>query len=191
MRRINPRGPAAGYPISQPPVKLEARINDPHKIWKLSPMDLKSYSRWYEYSRARDDMFKATDTPWAPWHVIRSDDKKRTRLNTIAHLLSQVPYEEAPRETPVLPSGRSRRVTWTPTIRTSSCPNSNGEKGERRDILTRAPPEHFAFRRTFSCKNCGHVLSFTKHFSILGRRDRGVDSLTTKAGGPGNGAAKA
>ena len=66
-------------------------------------MDLKSYSRWYDYSRARDDMFKATDTPWAPWHVIRSDEKKRARLNTIAHLLSKIPYEELPRDKPVLP----------------------------------------------------------------------------------------
>jgi polyphosphate kinase len=83
--------------------RLEARIKDPRKIWKLSPMDLKSYNRWYDYSRARDDMFKATDTPWAPWHVIQSDDKKRARLNAIAHLLSQIPYEEVPREKPDLP----------------------------------------------------------------------------------------
>jgi len=83
--------------------RLEARIDDPRKIWKLSPMDLKSYSRWYDYSRARDDMFKATDTPWAPWHVVRSDDKKRARLNVIAHLLSQIPYEDLPREKTVLP----------------------------------------------------------------------------------------
>ena len=83
--------------------RLEGRISDPRKIWKLSPMDLKSYSRWYDYSRARDDMFKATDTPWAPWHVVRSDDKKRARLNVISHLLSQIPYEEPPREKPVLP----------------------------------------------------------------------------------------
>ena len=83
--------------------RLEARINDPRKIWKLSPMDLKSYSRWYDYSRARDDMFKATDTPWAPWHVIRSDDKKRARLNAISHLLSQIPYEDLPHDKPVLP----------------------------------------------------------------------------------------
>ena len=75
--------------------RLEARIDDPRKIWKLSPMDLKSYSRWYDYSRARDDMFKATDTPWAPWHVVRSDDKKRARLNAISHLLSQIPYRGA------------------------------------------------------------------------------------------------
>jgi polyphosphate kinase 2 len=83
--------------------RLEARIDDPRKIWKLSPMDLKSYSRWYDYSRARDDMFKATDTPWAPWHVVRSDDKRRARLNLISHLLAQFPHEDLPREKPVLP----------------------------------------------------------------------------------------
>jgi len=83
--------------------RLEGRIHDPRKIWKLSPMDLKSYSRWYDYSRARDDMFQATDTAWAPWYVVRSDDKRRARLNVISHLLSQVPYEELSREKPVLP----------------------------------------------------------------------------------------
>jgi polyphosphate kinase len=83
--------------------RLKSRIDDPRKIWKLSPMDLKSYSRWYDYSRARDDMFTATDTPWAPWRVVRSDDKKRARLNVIAHLLSQIPYQEPQREKPVLP----------------------------------------------------------------------------------------
>jgi len=83
--------------------RLEARIDDPRKIWKLSPMDLKSYGRWYDYSRARDDMFKATDTPWAPWHVVRSDDKRRARLNIISHLLSQIPYKELPRDKPKLP----------------------------------------------------------------------------------------
>ena len=77
--------------------RLEARIDDGRKLWKLSPMDLKSYSRWYDYSRARDEMFKASDTPWAPWYVIRSDNKKRARLNAIAHLLKQIPYEELPR----------------------------------------------------------------------------------------------
>jgi polyphosphate kinase 2 (PPK2 family) len=69
--------------------RLEARITDPRKQWKLSPMDLKSYSRWYDYSRARDDMFRATDTDWAPWFVARSDDKKRVRLNIIKHILEQ------------------------------------------------------------------------------------------------------
>jgi polyphosphate kinase 2 len=73
--------------------RLESRITDPRKIWKLSDMDLKSYTRWYDYSRARDDMFAATHTGWAPWYVVRSDDKRRGRLNLITHLLSQVPYE--------------------------------------------------------------------------------------------------
>jgi polyphosphate kinase len=83
--------------------RLQARIDDGRKIWKLSPMDLKSYSRWYDYSRARDEMFKATDTPWAPWFVVRSDDKKRARLNTISHLLRQIPYEAMPKEKVKLP----------------------------------------------------------------------------------------
>jgi polyphosphate kinase 2 len=73
--------------------RMEARINDPRKLWKLSPMDLKSYERWDDYSRARDDMFLATDTAWAPWFVARSDDKRRLRLNVIHHLLSRIPYE--------------------------------------------------------------------------------------------------
>jgi polyphosphate kinase len=87
--------------------RLEARINDGRKIWKLSPMDLKSYSRWYDYSRARDDMFAATDTAWAPWFVARSDDKKRARLNIIRHLLNNVPYEDVPGETVKLPKRQS------------------------------------------------------------------------------------
>jgi len=83
--------------------RLEARIEDGRKIWKLSPMDLKSYGRWYDYSRARDAMFAATDTPWAPWYLARSDDKKRARLNIISHLLSKIPYEKLPREKVELP----------------------------------------------------------------------------------------
>lgn len=83
--------------------RLEARIDDGRKIWKLSPMDLRSYSRWYDYSRARDEMIKATDTPWAPWYVVNSDDKKRGRLNVISHLLKHIPYEELPREKVKLP----------------------------------------------------------------------------------------
>ena len=71
-----------------------ARIEDPLRQWKLSPMDLESYSRWYDYSRARDVMFDATDTEHAPWHVLLSDDKKRARLNGIAHMLSLVPYKK-------------------------------------------------------------------------------------------------
>jgi polyphosphate kinase 2 len=83
--------------------RLEGRIDDGRKIWKLSPMDLLSYSRWYDYSRARDDMFKATDTSFAPWFVAKSDDKKKARLNIISHLLSRIPYKEAPREKVKLP----------------------------------------------------------------------------------------
>ena len=79
--------------------RLQARVDDPRKIWKLSGMDLKSFSRWYDYARARDDMFAATSTEWAPWHVVRTDDKRRGRLNLITHLLGQVPYEPlAPQE---------------------------------------------------------------------------------------------
>ena len=73
--------------------RLKRRIDDPRKVWKLSDMDLKSYSRWYDYSRARDAMFAATDTAWAPWYVAVTDDKQRGRLNIISHLLSQVPYK--------------------------------------------------------------------------------------------------
>ncbi len=73
--------------------RLHDRVNDPRKIWKLSPMDLKSYSRWYDYSRARDDMFAASDSPHAPWYVVPSDDKRRARLNVIHHVLEQVPYK--------------------------------------------------------------------------------------------------
>jgi polyphosphate kinase 2 len=73
--------------------RLKSRINDPRKIWKLSDMDLKSYRRWYDYSRARDAMFAATDTAWAPWYIARTDNKRRGRLNIISHLLSQVPYK--------------------------------------------------------------------------------------------------
>src|ERR1700760_61833 len=83
--------------------RLEGRIDDPRKIWKLSPMDLKSYSRWYDYSRAPDHIFKATDTPWAPWHVVRSDDKERARLNVISHFLSVIPYEDLKRDKQTLP----------------------------------------------------------------------------------------
>ena len=78
--------------------RLRARDEDPRKIWKLTPMDIKSYTRWYDYSRARDAMFAATDTPDTPWYVVDANDKRRARLNCITHLLSQVPYEEVPRE---------------------------------------------------------------------------------------------
>ena len=78
--------------------RFRARIEDPRKVWKLSPMDVESYNRWYDYSKARDDMIAATSTDYAPWHVVRADSKKRARLNCITHLLSQFPYEDLPRE---------------------------------------------------------------------------------------------
>ena len=83
--------------------RLAGRIHDGRKIWKLSPMDVESYSRWYDYSRARDEMFKATDSSWAPWYVVDSNDKKRARLNIISHLLTKIPYKKAPREKVKLP----------------------------------------------------------------------------------------
>jgi polyphosphate kinase 2 (PPK2 family) len=88
--------------------RLTGRIDDPRKVWKLSPMDLKSYSRWYDYSRARDDMFAATDTGFAPWFVVPSDDKKRARLNVIRHLLAQIPYKRVKREKIELPDRQKR-----------------------------------------------------------------------------------
>jgi len=88
--------------------RLEDRITDGRKIWKLSPMDLKSYSRWFDYSRARDDMFAATDTEFAPWYVVRSDDKRRAHLNLIRHFLSRIPYKSVPREKIKLPKRQSR-----------------------------------------------------------------------------------
>ena len=80
-----------------------ARIDDPLRQWKLSPMDLESYSRWYDYSIARDEMLAATDIDEAPWHIVRSDEKRRARLNCIAHLLRLIPYKEVKREAVILP----------------------------------------------------------------------------------------
>ena len=88
--------------------RLEDRISDGRKVWKLSPMDLKSYGRWFDYSRARDDMFAATDTELAPWYVVRSDDKRRAHLNLIRHFLSRIPYKSVPREKIRLPKRQSR-----------------------------------------------------------------------------------
>jgi polyphosphate kinase 2 len=88
--------------------RLAARIDDARKVWKLSGMDLESYHRWYDYSKARDEMFAMTDTPSAPWYVVRSDDKKRARLNLISHMLSKIPYAEVPRDKVQLPKRQKR-----------------------------------------------------------------------------------
>jgi polyphosphate kinase 2 len=91
--------------------RLTARIDDGRKIWKLSPMDLKSYDRWDDYTKARDEMFAATDTEWAPWYVARSEDKKRVRLNVINHLLKHVPYKEVKAPKVRLPGRKIGRYT--------------------------------------------------------------------------------
>ncbi len=91
--------------------RFEARINDPLRQWKLSPMDLPSRQKWYEYSRARDRMLKATDSKHAPWYILRSDDKRRARLNCIRHLLSLIPYKEVPRPKIKLPK-RSKQGAY-------------------------------------------------------------------------------
>ena len=83
--------------------RFRARIHEPLRQWKLSPMDLKSYERWYDYSRARDAMLRATDRPETPWYILRSDDKRRARLNGIAHILSLIPYKHLKREEVSLP----------------------------------------------------------------------------------------
>jgi len=88
--------------------RLTSRIDDGRKTWKLTPMDLLSYGRWDDYTRARDEMFEATSTDWAPWHVAHSDDKRRARLNVIRHLLSEIPYAREPRDPVSLP--RRRRI---------------------------------------------------------------------------------
>ncbi|KLP52952.1 polyphosphate kinase [Enterobacter genomosp. O] len=93
--------------------RLRDRINDGRKIWKLSPMDIKSFNLWDEYTRARDAMFEATDTAWAPWFVARSEDKKRVRLNIISHLLSQIPYKELHVEKVDLPKRKIGKVKPT------------------------------------------------------------------------------
>ena len=102
--------------------RLERRIEDPRKVWKLSDMDLKSYSRWYDYSRARDAMFAATDTGWAPWYIADADDKKRARLNIISHLLSQVPYKPLPHRDIKLPKRQPPHGYVQPDLPTQHIP---------------------------------------------------------------------
>ena len=95
--------------------RLASRIDDGRKTWKLSPMDLKSYDRWDDYTKARDEMFAATDSDWAPWYVARSEDKKRVRLNVISHLLEHVPYKSAPAVKVKLPKrkiGRYKSIDY-------------------------------------------------------------------------------
>ena len=97
--------------------RFKARIDDGRKIWKLSPMDLESHRRWYDYSRARDDMLQATDTPYAPWYIVRSDDKRRARLNCISHLLTLIPYKAIKRAKVKIPKQQKRKGYVEPTNR--------------------------------------------------------------------------
>jgi polyphosphate kinase 2 len=99
--------------------RLESRIHDPRKVWKLSDMDLESYGRWWDFERARDEMFRATDTSWAPWYLARTDDKRRGRLNVITHLLGQIPYEPLHRRDVTLPGRQTRPADLgaTPPVR--------------------------------------------------------------------------
>ena len=99
--------------MSEPEQKrrFEARITDPLRQWKLSPTDLCSRSRWFEYSRARDMMLEATDTKFAPWYIVPSDDKRRARLNCIRHLLSLIPYKKVKRKKVKLPE-RSKKGAY-------------------------------------------------------------------------------
>jgi polyphosphate kinase 2 len=103
--------------------RFMARIDDGRKIWKLSPMDLESHRRWYDYSRARDEMIAATDTEVAPWYVVPADDKRRARLNCIAHLLSLIPYEEIPRNSVRLPKRQKATGYKEPTRPYNHIPN--------------------------------------------------------------------
>ncbi|HVN43930.1 MAG TPA: polyphosphate kinase 2 [Steroidobacteraceae bacterium] len=99
--------------------RFTSRIDDGRKIWKLSPMDLESHRRWYDYSRARDDMLAATDTKWAPWYIVDADDKRRARLNCIAHLLSLIPYKEVKREKIKLPERQKAKGYVEPRNRST------------------------------------------------------------------------
>jgi polyphosphate kinase 2 (PPK2 family) len=90
--------------------RFEARVEDPLRQWKLSPMDLPSRRRWYDYSRARDEMLKRTDTPDTPWYIVHSDDKRQARLNVIAHILSQIPHKKLPQKRVQLPKRSMKRA---------------------------------------------------------------------------------
>jgi polyphosphate kinase 2 len=97
--------------------RFESRIDDPRKIWKLSPMDLESHRRWYDYSRARDEMLMATDMPFAPWYIVDADDQRRARLNCISHLLSIIPYQDVETERIKLPKRQKAHGYTAPTHR--------------------------------------------------------------------------
>ena len=113
---------------------MTARIEDPLRQWKLSPMDVESWPRWYDYSRARDRMLEATDTKHAPWYILRSDDKRRARLNCLAHILRLIPYKSLP----------PRRVEAAQTLDEASLRRSGelaGQTVRRREVLNQVSPD--------------------------------------------------
>ena len=140
--------------------RLESRIDDGRKIWKLSPMDLKSYSRWYDYSRARDDMFVATDTGFAPWYVAKTDDKKRARLNIITHLLEQDSVRGiAAREDRIAEAAEGRRLrrprvfvqVHQRSVLTRTGRASRGEVTEQLTALPNNSANRVSSRMTVGC----------------------------------------
>ena len=106
--------------------RLESRIDDPRKVWKLSDMDLKSYSRWWDYTRARDDMFRASNTSWAPWFMAHTNDKKRARLNVITHLLNQIPYKPLEHQDVTLPKRQKKKEDDLPPPKVQEIPTPFG-----------------------------------------------------------------
>ena len=125
--------------------RMTARIDDPLRRWKLSPMDLESWPRWYEYSRARDRMFAATDTKHAPWYILRSDDKRRARLNCLAHILKSIPYKHLPHERVTLPKRSTRGSLRRPG-------EPEGASFRRREVLNhRSAPDCRAGLLLASC----------------------------------------
>ena len=160
--------------------RFAGRINDLRKIWKLSPMDLESHRRWYDYSRARDAMFAATDTKESPWLVVKGDDKRRARLNCIAHFLGLIPYEEIhPAKVNLLPD-RKRRGTRSRTIHiTSSRKSIKGDRGT--DSFFTRPDEAWSLRdfalgftatlrpepRTDAAKQCDRAVEQRSQESVV------------------------
>ena len=120
--------------------RFEAQIKDPLRQWKLSPTDLESRRLWYDYSRARDQMLDATDTPWTPWHIVRSDSKKHARLNCIRHLLGLLPYERFGRPKVKLPKRSMKHAYddiatmkdrhWIPEVYNLSSPRKRSQTGQ-------------------------------------------------------------
>ena len=160
--------------VSEPEQKrrFEARITDPVRQWKLSPTDLCSRSRWFEYSRARDMMLEATDTKFAPWYIVPSDDKRRARLNCIRHLLSLIPYKEVKRKKVKLPK-RSKKDAYDDQERSKtsgSFPRSTSQTYLKFSVEYRvAKSEKRRLAQTPRTKNREHEIRNSKQFQMTKR----------------------